>query len=378
MIKGSYFNGETSDKKDVSLYYKEDGNIGFDGIDVDDVPFHSINVSSRIGNTPRYLNFPDGSQFETEDNAAIDEMVKKLSNDPLHGLAHKLESAKGFILFTVVAVILFGWAFIQYGIPAMSKQIAELLPEEASQYMGQGVLDAMDKSMFEASQLEQKRQNELRAVFNGLLKNIEGGQNYKIEFRLGGKIKANAFALPNGIIVFTDELINLAENDLEIVSIMLHEIGHLKRKHSLRATIQQFSLAMFVMVLTGDVSTSSSIITAIPVMLVESGFSQGMETEADTYSLEYMRKHRIDPHYFAIMMEKLEASYRQEYAACMEAISKDTNKQVKRIQCITDAVKLNKEENGKASKSAVDYFSTHPASRERIERFRKKTVTSEK
>jgi len=374
MIKGSYFNGETSDKKDASLYYKEDGSIGLDGINVVEVPFNLINISSRIGNTPRYLNFPDGSQFETNDNAAIDEMVRKLSNDPLHGLAHKLESAKGFILFTIVAVILFGWLFIQYGIPAMSKQIAEMLPDEASQYMGQGVLEAMDKSMFEASQLEQKRQDELRALFNGLLKNIEGSQNYKIEFRLGGKIKANAFALPNGTIVFTDELINLTENNLEIASIMLHEIGHLKRKHSLRATIQQFSLAMFVMVITGDVSTSSSIITAIPVMLVESGFSQGMETEADTYSLEYMLKHKIDPSYFAIMMEKLEASYRPEYVSCMEL----AKNQVSKIQCITDAVKLNKQEHGKANKSAVDYFSTHPASEERIERFREKTSSNGK
>ncbi|MCW8900846.1 MAG: M48 family metallopeptidase [Gammaproteobacteria bacterium] len=378
MIKGSYFNGETSDKKDVSLYYKDDGNVGFEELDIAEVPLHLINISSRIGNTPRYLSFPDGSQFETEDNAAIDKMVNTLSNDPLHGLAHKLESTKGFILFTLVAVVLFGWLFIQYGIPAMSKQLAEMLPEEASQYMGQGVLDAMDKNLFEPSQLEQQRQDELRILFNDLLKNIEGSQSYKIEFRLGGKIKANAFALPNGTIVFTDELINLAENNLEIVSIMLHEIGHLKRKHSLRATIQQFSLAMFVMVVTGDVSTSSSIITAIPIMLVESGFSQGMETEADTYSLDYMRKHNIDPNYFAIMMEKLEASYSQEYVACMEAISKESNKQSKIIQCINDAVKLNKEENGKANKTAVDYFSTHPSSEERIGRFREKTSSSVK
>ena len=202
MINGSYFNGETSDKKDVSLYYKEDGFIGFNELEVDDVHFNDINISSRLGNTPRYLNFPDGSQFETVDNAAIDEMVKRFANDPLHGLAHKLESTKPFILFTVIAVILFGWSFIQYGVPAFSKQIAELLPEEASQYMGQGVLDAMDKGFFSESKLTEKRQNELTALFNSLLKNIEGSKNYQLKFRLGGKIQANAFALPDGTIVF--------------------------------------------------------------------------------------------------------------------------------------------------------------------------------
>lgn len=372
MIKGSYFNGETSEKNDVSLYYTDDGLIGIDGLDIDEVPFSDLTISSRIGNTPRYISFADGSQFETNDNAAVDKMVKKLANDPLHSLAHKLESAKGFILFTIVAVILFGWLFIQYGIPAMSKQIAEWLPDEASQYMGQGVLEAMDKSWFSPSQLAQQRQDELRKLFNGLLKNIEGSQNYKIEFRLGGKIRANAFALPNGTIVFTDELINLAEDDMEIASVMLHEIGHLKRKHSLRATIQQFSLAMFVMVITGDVSTSSSIITAIPVMLVESGFSQKMETEADTYSLEYMQQHGIDPNYFAIMMEKLEASFSQQYLSCMETALKEKNNQAQKIKCITEAVKANKLEKSSKNTNALDYFSTHPSSEERVERFRQK------
>ena len=372
MIKGSYFNGETSDKKDVSLYYTDNGFVGFHDLDVDETHFNEIKVSSRIGNTPRYINFPDGSQFESNDNVAIDKMLKNLSNDPLHGFAHKFESTKSFILFAVIGVILFGWLFIQYGIPAMSRQIADLLPEEASQYMGQGVLDAMDKGIFSESKLTEKRQNELTTLFNSLLKNIEGSKNYRLKFRLGGKIKANAFALPDGTIVFTDELINLAENDLEIASIMLHEIGHLKNHHSLRATIQQFSLAMFVMVITGDVSTSSSIITAIPVMLVESGFSQGMEIEADSYSLEYMQKHKVDPAYFAIMMEKLEASYMPEYSICMEAITGDANKTAKQIKCITDAVKLNKVENNKDNKSAMDYFSTHPSSKERIDRFRLK------
>ncbi len=372
MIKGSYFNGETSAKKDVSLYYKEDGLVGFNELDIDEISFNDINISSRIGNTPRYLNFPDGAQFETLDNASIDEMVEKLANDPLHGLAHKLESAKSFVLFTVATVIIFGWLFIQYGIPAFSKQIAELLPDEASQYMGQGVLDAMDKGFFSESKLTEKRQKELTALFNGLLKNIEGSKNYQLKFRLGGKIRANAFALPDGTIVFTDELINLAEHDSEIVSIMLHEIGHLKRHHSLRATIQQFSLAMFVMVITGDVSTSSSIITAIPVMLVESGFSQDMETEADSYSLEYMLKHKINPNNFATMMEKLEASYMPEYTVCMEAINGSVNQKVKAIKCINDAVKLSKDENNEDDKSTMDYFSTHPSSKERMDRFRLK------
>ena len=360
MIKGYYFNGETSEKKDVSLYYSGEGHVAFTEASIDYVNFNELKISSRIGNTPRYINFPDGSQFETEDNDAVDKMVAALSNDSFHGLVHKLENAKAFVSFTVVTVVIFGWLFIQYGIPFFSKEVANILPEEASQYMGNGVLEIMDKSWFKKSELSLQRQNELRKLFNRLLNNIEGSDHYKIAFRQGGEIQANALALPNGVVVFTDELVNLAEDDLEIAAIMLHEIGHLKNHHSLRSTIQQFSLAMFVMLITGDVSTSSSVITAIPVMLVESGFSQDMETEADDYSFEYMKNNNINPNNFAIMMEKLEASFLPEYHECL--------KNKKAPSCIKEAVALNKTKKNHGS--VLNYFSTHPGSQARMERFR--------
>lgn len=360
MIKGHYFNGETTAKHDASLTYNSEGFIKLSEGAGDLERFDTLDISSRLGNTPRYIKFPDGAQFETEENDAVDEMIKQLSGKRFNGLAHRLENAKTFVLFTVVTVILFAWVFIQYGIPYFSKEIAAALPEEASQYMGEGVLEVMDKSWFDKSELSLQRQHELRTLFRQLLKNIEGSEHYQLEFRLGGKIQANAFALPSGIIVFTDELINLAEDDLEIAAIMLHEIGHLKNHHSLRSTIQQFSLAMFVMLVTGDVSSSSSIITAIPVMLVESGFSQGMEAEADDFSFEYMTKHNINPNHFAVIMEKLEASFLPEYNECIE------NK--KSLDCIKEALVLNRTK--KTNDNVLNYFSTHPSSKTRIKRFK--------
>ena len=364
MIQGHFFNSETSEKKDVSLTYYADGLVRFNSIKTGDLYFNDLKISSRIANTPRYITLPDGSQFESMDNQAIDEMVKQFSESFINGLAHKLENAKSFILLTVVGVIIFAWLFIQLGVPFFSKQVAHLLPEQASQYMGQGVLEVMDKSWFDKSQLSEKKQSELRQLFKDLQKNIAGSENYKLVFRLGGKIQANAFALPDGTIVFTDELINLAENNLEIASIMLHEMGHLKHRHSLRSTIQQFSLAMFMMAVTGDVSTSSSIVSAIPLMLIESGYSQGMETEADTFSLNYMKEHSINPNYFAVIMEKLQASYLPEYSEC-----KETSKGFEgNIKCIKEAVLKNK--NNKKREELLNYFSTHPSSNERIERFK--------
>ena len=375
MIKGFYFDGKTSNKQEVVLYCKHDGLIGFTNLDVDEVPVNTVVISARVSNTPRYINFPDGSQFETTDNDAMDKIAQQFSPSFFNGLIHKLESAKLIVATTTVSLVVFGWLFIQYGIPYSSKVIAKQLPIKASQYLGQGVLDIMDRQWFKKTKLDAKRQAELQKLFTQLKITIEDSEHLKLLFREGGPIGANAFALPDGSIVFTDELIALTENNLEIASIMLHEIGHINERHSLRAAIQKSSLAIFIVAVTGDVSTSSSIITAIPYVLVESGFSKEMETEADGFALQYMQQHNIKPAHFANMMEKLVASFSDHYDDCMSDLqdkldNKQKLKPEERYKCIAIAVKKNKLTANNQDKNLLDYFSTHPRSEERINRFR--------
>ena len=41
-----------------------------------------------------------------------------------------------------------------------------------------------------------------------------------------------ALALPGGIIVVTDDMVNLAANDPELLAVLAHEMGHLRGRHA--------------------------------------------------------------------------------------------------------------------------------------------------
>lgn len=360
-IQGLFFDGQTSTKHQAALFYRDDGQVGITASDRSPVPVESLRISSRIGNTPRYIEFPDGSQFETTDNDAVDRLCQRLGYRDRQGFIHALESNKRYVFATLLIVIAAVWGFVQYGVPAMSREIALLMPDTVSETMGEGVLDFLDEQFMEPSALSEPRQAELRALFNRFADQVDDGMPLRVEFRDGGPMAANAFALPDGTIVFTDQLIELASDDREIASVMLHEIGHVYYRHSLRSAIQQFSLAMLVMLVTGDVSASSSVITALPVVLVQSGYSRNMEWEADGFALHYMQQLDIPPEYFARMMEKLEARYSDVYADCV-----DGNNQV--VECMDRAVASLEQNRG--GDIVESYLSTHPLSRERIERFR--------
>lgn len=368
MIKGFYFNGKSSTKSEAILYvdgigqYRLENDTSFNG------EFSELEISSRIGNTARYISFPDGSQFETQDNDAVDEFVRKFSKNSSSGLIHKLESTKSIIISTIIGVVLFAWIFVQFGIPRFSNQIAMMLPDNIPKLLGQGVLESMDKHILSPSELSKTRQRELQTLFDDLKSKIGNLEFIHLELRKGGKLSANAFALPDGTIVFTDEIVNLAENLDEIEAIMLHEIGHIEHRHAIRSVIQKFSLALFVMVVTGDVTTSSSVITALPVVLVEAGFSQDMEWEADTFALNKMQQYDVDPIHFANMMTKLAAYHKKTLK------SKDECKNAeKKLEC----EKQQKTENTKSSEdenSIFDYLSTHPPTSERIDRFKQQSA----
>ena len=364
MIKGFFFDGKSSSKSEAILYVDSIGQYHLDNENDIRGEFPELKISSRIGNTARYISFPDGSQFETQDNDAVDELVQTFSKKTSSGLIHKLESTKSIIISTMIGVVLFAWVFIQYGIPHFSHQIAMMLPENIPQLLGQGVLESMDKHLLAPTELDESKQQELHTLFNNIKSKIGDLKFIHLELRKGGKLNANAFALPDGTIVFTDEIINLAENLQEIEAIMFHEIGHIEHRHALRSVIQQFSLALFVMVITGDVSTSSSIITALPVILVEAGFSQDMEWEADTFALTKMQQYDVNPIHFANMMSKL-ASYHEDALKAKGECNKKEDKPDCKKQEKPDETKETEDEI-----SIFDYLSTHPPTSKRIDRFK--------
>ena len=107
-------------------------------------------------------------------------------------------------------------------------------------------------------------------------------------------------------IVVTDELVNLAEHDDEIMSVLLHEIGHVKYRHSLRTIINHAGLTALVLTITGDVNSARALVLALPNVLHETSYSRDLEWEADTYSLEYMQNNGMSTEHFANFMERME------------------------------------------------------------------------
>ncbi len=198
--------------------------------------------------------------------------------------------------------------------------------------------------------IDEKRQKEIVKLFTPYLEHYKE-LNPKLNFRSG--MDANALALPGGEIVFTDDFVDLVENDEELLAVFFHEIGHLKHKHIIRRTLQDSMISLLVILITGDVE-SFDLLAGVSTLVLDLSYSRDFEREADEFALEQLYAHNIPVDSFSSVMIRLEKYY-TEVSQCdnnTEGESETAN---------------NSEENYTDKNSMLDYLSTHPGAHDRVE-----------
>ena len=115
----------------------------------------------------------------------------------------------------------------------------------------------------------------------------------------------NAFALPGGTIVVTDELVELLDGHEDaVLGVMAHELGHVEARHGMRLFVQTSVLGVLAGWLLGDFS---GVVAAAPVMLGQAAYSRDAEREADATSVRVLKASNISPLVMVTFFEKLAA-----------------------------------------------------------------------
>jgi Zn-dependent protease with chaperone function len=359
-LTGHYFDGVQARAQQSDLSVDTNGIVTLSPVSQAACHVRELVISPRLGNTPRQLRFANGALFETKQNDLVDALLAQFpvvtdtpDHDRLQAWVDTVERNAWVVSASVVALVLMVVWFAVYGAPLLARVIAFRLPPEVTTYIGRDGLQWLDKSFLKPTELDAAHQQKLQNLFVDLLPDDREGLHYQLIFRGGKRIGPNAFALPDATILMTDELVKLSDNDGQIAVVLLHEIGHVKNRHLLRQIIQQTGLAALLVTITGDIHGASSMVLALPGVLMQAQYSQAMEWEADTYALEHLQQHSLSPLLFAQIMRRLEAWHPDNLA----------EKQAPPTHPDADQ----QDENAEAS--VWQYLSSHPATAERIRRF---------
>lgn len=333
MISADYFDGQSARRIPVTVLLHR-GIVAVSGEGVRrSVRLKQMAVSEKLQRAPRILRFGDGAYLETRD-PGLDRLLRKNGyRDPWVVRWQRNWPASLLALVSLVVVLACGY---QWGLPWAADWLAQHLPESVERKIGEGQLEMLDASYLEPSQLPNARQVELRQAFSRMRTPSGMPVSYTLEFR-HSKVGPNAFALPGGVIVMTDQLVELAPHDHAVLGVMAHELGHLERRHVLRQLLQATGVGVAVHLLLGDVS---SVLAVAPTVLLHQKYSRDFEREADRYAIEMMHANglRLEP--MAGLFERMGELHEEE------------------------------EDYPQQRSSILEYLSSHPSDEERIEALR--------
>lgn len=284
--------------------------VGEDGMVLAAAVLERVDISARVGSIPRRLSFPDGSVLETRDNDGVDTYLRA-KRGARSGLVHRLEAFHPRLIVFTLAVILLAVSIYRYALPVMVEVAVLVTPPVVPQMIGSGTLASLDRTVLKPSKLPEAEQKAIAEGFARLAAKAEGGEAaYKLNFRDGGVIGPNAFALPDGSLILTDDLVKLSNGDREmILGVMGHEIAHVEKEHSLRQLYRVAGIAGLVMLIAGDVGSGIEDILTQGGALLALSHSRSAEAEADRRSVELMLAAGYDPtalaRFFAILEDKL-------------------------------------------------------------------------
>ena len=104
-------------------------------------------------------------------------------------------------------------SFLQFGVPKLAEYVAKATSPSMEKKVGEQALQGLDSQIgyFSPSEADPARKASITAALNQLCVAIKDCPQYQLEFRDGGMIGANAFALPGGYMVVTDQIIALSK-----------------------------------------------------------------------------------------------------------------------------------------------------------------------
>lgn len=303
MFQAAFYDGLSARAKPVWVEVNE-GNLQ---INIEGTLFTyrlaDVEVQAKLGATMRLVDLPDGARLEASDISELEAAIPSKSAH-LWAALHYLENHLGWVVVALCCTVFAGWVFLQYGVPKLAEYVAKATPPSMELNLGEQVLKGLDHQLgyFSESKTKLVRQAGIVEALNQLC-DKNNCPEYKLVFRDGGVIGANAFALPGGIMVVTDGLIELAKNDTEVIAVLAHELGHVKQRHAFRQSIQSTLSGLVLAAVTGDVSSMAS---GLPAVLIQMQYSRLHELEADHFALDAMQKACLPPRAFADILFRLQ------------------------------------------------------------------------
>lgn len=272
------------------------------------VALAEVQWSERQRHGPRIAHFAarsGGGSLHSDDAAAWDAFVAALPGRPKGGSwVVRVQQSWRATLTAVALLLLLGVAGYRWGVPLAARGVLAATPPAADAAVGRLALQGVEGRWLQPTKVAAADRERLASAFARMVEaaypDPPSRPGYELRFH-ASRIGPNAFALPGGTIVVTDELLTLmAGRDEAVLGVLAHELGHVRQRHGMRMLVQVSLIGAATGVALGDFST---VLAGVPALLGQMAYSRDAEREADAESVHLMKAAGVSP---AAMVEFFE------------------------------------------------------------------------
>jgi Zn-dependent protease with chaperone function len=267
-------------------------------------PLSRVRWPERRTHGQRQAELPDGGLIQHADAAEWDAWWLA-SGQRDSAVVGWMQSWRATLFALAGSVVFLAVAWV-WGVPWLSQTLAHRVPASIDTRIGQQSLQQLDRLFLRPSQLPQGQQDALRQRFESLVERAypEGdAPHWQLAFHASPVLGANAFALPGGYMVMTDELVELLHDQPDaIVGVLAHELGHVENRDGLDLMVRASLVSALVGVVLGD---ASGFLSTVPATLATQAYSRDAERRADAHAARLLHAGGVRPEVMVTFFERM-------------------------------------------------------------------------
>ncbi len=269
-------------------------------------------------------------------------------------------SLKKILLGLAVTVIpLFLYLVWKIAIPIAADTFVPGIPVSWEEKLGEKAYESMFRKKPAAP--SPQTQKALDEITQRLLAPVED-QPYNFRVYIHPDKTFNAMALPGGIIVVFQGLLDHTETPEELAGVLAHEFQHVLQRHPTRNLARQIALSVVLTMIVGDTGDIMGLILEMAGQLGGLSYTRKMEVEADEKGMQMMIAAGIDPKGMISIFEKLT---QQNFLKIFDKDKKSPR------DSKGGAKSEDKDDKDQDPAGWMEYFSTHPIGKNRVKMLNK-------
>ena len=312
-VKAIWHSPGSSTRWGATLLISSDGSVSAVRSDGETISGKASNlkISDRVGNIPRRVSFPGGVFLLVSDNDKIDKMLNANRLSLWARFQDYFERNLVSLCALAVAAVVLGWFMFDRGLPWLGNFVVDKIPFSMERDLAEKAYNLMVyEEYFERTELSDESIDRVHDLFSPVAESVtEMPLEMKIHrYQVNDKDVPNAFAFPGGILLVTDRLVEVIDDE-ELEIIMAHEAGHAVERHSLKQIFRGVLLAGIVGYVTGDIYG----IVTVPLVLDSLSYSRQLEADADCYAFRYAEKNGLQWEVMGSALGKLEKIAEEDF-----------------------------------------------------------------